>query len=47
MGELFRELRESGVIEAVTRNCSVAYGRAESTEKILSLGSGPRRQWSG
>jgi len=41
MGDLFRELKESGVIEGVTKNCAVAYGRAEGTEKILPLISGP------
>ena len=41
MGEMFRELKERDVIEGVTRTCAMAYGRAESAEKILPLVSGP------
>ena len=41
MGDLFKELKDSGVIEGVTKNCAVAYGRDAATEKILPLLSGP------
>jgi hypothetical protein len=41
MGDMFQKLKERGVIEGITKNCAVAYGRAESGEKILPLVSGP------